>query len=246
MIPVDPRLSVIESRLSRVDRILAVGGGKGGVGKSLASAVLALTLADGGKKIGLLDLDLSTPSQHVILGAGGLFPKEERGIVPPVVNGVALLSLAYFLDEEAAPMRGADVSNIIVELLAITQWGGLDFLIVDLPPGLGDAVLDVLRLMRRAESLLVTIPSKVAFAAAERSWELLKGLDEPVLGLLENMRREEPSALVTHGCSARGIPYIGALPYDSGLEAALGDSGALLRTAFAGGIRRAASTCGLL
>ncbi len=143
----DPRISIINERLAKTKRIIAISSGKGGVGKSMVAATLALSLAGDGYKVGLFDLDFTGPSTHIILGVSkSVQPKEEKGLVPPVVNGLAFMSLVYFVGDNPAPLRGADVSNALIELLAVTQWGALDYLIIDMPPGIGDAVLDLVRL----------------------------------------------------------------------------------------------------
>ena len=160
---VDPRTSVINERLSRINRIIAVSSGKGGVGKSMVATTLALTLAHNGCKVGLFDLDFTSPSTHVILGAENVQPKEEKGLIPPTVHGLEYMSLVYFVGDNPAPLRGADVSNALIELLSVTQWGALDFLVIDMPPGIGDAVLDLVRLIKRIEFLIVTTPSLVGF-----------------------------------------------------------------------------------
>src|SRR3990170_4890960 len=144
---VDPRTSVISERLKRIGRIIAVSSGKGGVGKSLVATTLALALSRRGCKVGLFDLDFTSPSTHIILNAENAQPKEEKGIIPPVVKGIAYMSLVYYTGDKATPLRGADVSNALIELLSVTQWGKLDFLVIDMPPGIGDAVLDLLRLV---------------------------------------------------------------------------------------------------
>ena len=130
------RTSVIEKRLKNIKRIISVASGKGGVGKSLVASSLALSLSKRGYKVGLLDLDLYGPSSHIILGVDDYgFPEEEKGIIPPKISGINFMSIVYFTEDKPSPFRGIDISNIIIELLAITQWGELDYLIIDMPPG---------------------------------------------------------------------------------------------------------------
>ena len=162
----EPRTSVIEKRLKNIKRIIAVASGKGGVGKSLVASSLALHLAHKGHRVGLLDLDLYGPSSHIILGVANVSPTEKQGIIPPTVHGISFMSIVYFTEEKPSPFRGVDISNIILELLAITQWGTLDFLIIDMPPGIGDETLDVIRYMKTSEFLVavsythLTLPTK--------------------------------------------------------------------------------------
>ncbi len=228
MTSIDPRPSVIEERLKNVKRIIAVTGWKGGIGKSVTACTLALLLAKKGYKTGLFDLDFAGASDHIILGASGLFPKEEKGLEPPVYEGVKFMSLVFFSENKAVPLRGANVSDAIIELLAITQWGELDFLVLDMPPGINDAALDVMRFAKRAEVLAVTTPSVIARDVLERSLALYRSLKAPVLGVVENMGR-----------GPKGSGAAASLGYDAGLEAALGRPAALLRTGFCRDLDRA-------
>ncbi|HOW89030.1 MAG TPA: P-loop NTPase [Elusimicrobiales bacterium] len=226
---IDPRPSVIGERLSRVKRVIAVTGWKGGIGKSVTAAVLALILSRRGFRTGLFDLDFAGASAHLVLGAGGKFPKEVKGIEPPPVSGVGLMSVAFFSGDKAVALRGADVSDAMLELLAVTQWGELDFLIMDMPPGINDAALDVLRLLPRTEVLAVTIPSLMAHSVLERSLSLYRSLKVPVLGVVSNMETAGGRS------SAKW-----RVRRDAGLERALGRPERLLRTAFAADLGKVA------
>jgi ATP-binding protein involved in chromosome partitioning len=225
----DPRLSVIDRRLSGIKRIIAVTGGKGGIGKSLTSSLLALTLSRMGYRVGLLDLDLSAPSTHVILGIDGVYPKEEYGIIPPEVHGISFMSIIYFTGNEPAPLRGEDITNAMLELLAITQWGSLDFLIVDMPPGIGDASMDVIRWLKRAEFLVMTTASKVALETVKKVIKMLEELHKPVIGVVENMKMRESFA-VRDALNEFNVLLLGAIEFDMNLEDAIGDAHALVGT----------------
>ena len=187
----DPRPSVIAKRLAGVKRIIAVSGSKGGIGKSSIATSLALNLSEKGYKVGLFDLDMNGPSDHVILGVPDMFPVEDKGLIAPEFHGLRFMSIIYFTGNSPTALRGNDISNAIAELLAVTLWHDLDFMILDMPPGIGDATLDVIRLIRRMEYLLVTIPSRVAVQAVKKEIGLLRQLDIPVIGLIENMCRDE-------------------------------------------------------
>jgi ATP-binding protein involved in chromosome partitioning len=227
---IDPRPSVIEERLSGVSRIIPVTGGKGGIGKSVLSSCLALCLRRAGARVGLLDLDFSSPTLHVILGAPkGCFPKEDKGIVPPEVHGLSLMSMSFYSGARPAPLRGVDFSNAMIELLAITRWGSLDFLIVDMPPGITDATLDTLRLMRRAQPMLVTIPSRLALETLRRMVRMFRELGVGMLGAVENMCRE-PNALVRDEMARLQVGYLCEVRFDPMLEGALGEPERLLET----------------
>ena len=226
---IDPRISVISQRLGRTRRILAVSSGKGGVGKSIVATTLALTLARNGCRVGLFDLDFTSPSTHIILNATKVQLKEEKGIVPQVVHGLEYMSLVYFVGDKPAPLRGTDVSNALIELLSVTKWGKLDFLVIDMPPGIGDAVLDLVRLIKRIEFLIVTTPSLLAFETVKKQVSLLCGLKMPVIGIVENMKMDKTSGVQVETERLR-LRYLGAIPFDPHVEDAIGNETRLMST----------------
>ena len=236
----DPRTSIIDERMRGIGRIIAVSSGKGGVGKSLVAATLALTLAKKGYNVGLFDLDFTSPSTHIILGIEGVKPKEEKGIVPPVVHGIEYMSIVYYSGEHASPLRGADVSNALIELLSITRWGKLDFLVMDMPPGIGDATLDLIRLIRNIEFLIVTTPSQLAFETVRKLVSLLKELKIPMVGVIENMKMND-SKTIQQQTRKLGLDFLGKIPYDSKVEEAIGNTNKLLGTTFAKKVQQIAS-----
>ena len=227
----ETRTSVIEKRLNYIKRIISVASGKGGVGKSLVASTLAIYLADKGYRVGLLDLDLYGPSSHIILGVKNVFPEEEKGIIPPNINGIRFMSIVYFSEDKPSAFRGIDVTNIILELLAITQWGALDFLIIDMPPGIGDETLDVIRYIKKSEFLVVTTSSKVALGAVKKLLDILKELQLPIIGVIENMMMT-PSTLIKNEIKKINVPYLGEIPFDHELEQAIGKRSLLLKTNF--------------
>jgi ATP-binding protein involved in chromosome partitioning len=228
---IDPRTSIITERLARIRRIIAVSSGKGGVGKSMVATALALSLAKEGCRVGLFDLDFTGPSTHIILGVSdSLQPKEEKGIVPPTVDGLEYMSLVYYVGDNPAPLRGVDVSNVLIELLSVTQWGDLDFLIIDMPPGIGDAVLDLVRLVRRIEFLIVTTPSLLAFEVVKKQVALLCELHMPIIGVVENMKADK-SAAIKQETIKLGLKYLGSIGSDAKVESSIGNPEKLLNTA---------------
>ena len=233
----DPRTSVINKRLARIRRIIAVSSGKGGVGKSMVATTLALTLANNGCKVGLFDLDFTSPSTHVILGAENVQPKEEKGLIPPTVDGLEYMSLVYFVGDNPAPLRGEDVSNALIELLAVTQWGTLDFLVIDMPPGIGDVILDLMRLIKRIEFLIVTTPSLLAFETVKKQVALLCELKMPIIGVIENMKMDVAEGVEVE-TGKLGLKYLGEIPFDPQVEGAIGDEEKLLNTAIAKKLKR--------
>jgi len=218
----EARTSVIQKRIEKIQHIICIASGKGGVGKSMVASHLALSLSRNGHKVGLLDLDLYGPSTHVILGIKpDSFPEEHHGIIPPVIHGIHFMSVVYFTRDKPGAFRGDDISNIILELLAITQWGSLDYLIIDLPPGIGDEILDVIHLLPKSQFVVITIPSQVALRAVEKLLRLLKEVEVTLLGVIENMSIRE-NQMVADFCTKEAVKYLGRLEFDDSLEEAIG------------------------
>jgi ATP-binding protein involved in chromosome partitioning len=225
---IDPRTSIITKRLSKIRHIVAVTSGKGGVGKSMVSTALALSLARKGWRVGLFDIDFTGPSTHIILGVPrSVQPKEDKGLVPAKVEGLEYMSLVYFVAGKATPLRGSDVSNTLIELLAVTQWGELDYLIIDMPPGIGDPVLDLVRLVEHIEFLIVTTPSLLAFDVVKKQVEVLSELKMPIVGIVENMHRDNTDFIKTEA-DKLNIKYLGAVGYDAAVEDSIGKPQKLL------------------
>lgn len=236
----DPRPAVLGRRLRDVRRILAVTGGKGGIGKSSVAVGLALAFAETGSRVGLLDLDLWGPSDHVILGVPRPGLHEDGGLVPDRIGGVALMSIASIVGDDPALLRGDEVSDAILELLAVTLWGGLDVLLVDMPPGFGDTFLDAARFLPGAEHLVVTTPSELTQVTTRKTLQLLARLHLHVLGVVENLRPDDgasddgagPGASSAGRPASATVPILGSIRRDDGYEASLGDLDRLRATAF--------------
>nr|WP_258084818.1 Mrp/NBP35 family ATP-binding protein [Thermococcus thermotolerans] len=237
---VDPRVKGIEGRLEKVKRIIPVVSGKGGVGKSLVSTTLALVLAEKGYKVGLLDLDFHGASDHVILGFEPKeFPEEEYGVIPPTVHGIKFMSIVYYSEDKPTPMRGMEISDALIELLAITRWDELDYLIIDMPPGLGDQFLDVLRFLKRGEFLVVATPSKLSINVVEKLLTLLRERGYRILGIVENLRLDDEKG-IEELAKRFNVPYLTGVPMYRDLEEKIGKPEELLKTEFAEGIREVA------
>ncbi len=232
----DPRTSIVDDRLKEIDRIIAVSSGKGGVGKSLVASTLALTLRQDEYKVGLFDLDFTSPSTHLILGAKDARPKEEKGIIPPTILGLEYMSIIYYSKDHAVPLRGADVSNALIELLSITRWGKLDFLVIDTPPGIGDVTLDLIRLVKKIEFLVVTTPSLLAFETVRKLADLLKELHIPIRGIVENMKNSN-AGIIRELSNKTGLEFLSGIFYDSKIEEAIGHPVKLLKTDFAKSVK---------
>lgn len=228
----EARIDIIDKRLKNIRRIISVASGKGGVGKSLVASTLALNLQKKGYKVGLLDLDLYGPSSHIILGVENYTsPKEEKGIIPPKIDGINFISIVYYTEDKPSPFRGVDISNIIIEILAITQWGELDYLIIDMPPGIGDETLDVIKLVKKSEFLIVTTPSKVSMGAVNKLLKILKELNLPIIGIIENMKMKDLK-LVKDSVSEIGLRYLGFISFDYRIEESIGNTEKLLKSDF--------------
>jgi len=237
----DPRTSIIEKRLQNIKRVIAVSGGKGGIGKSVTSSLLALALSKEGYKVGLLDLDLSSPSDHVILGIKDVIPVEENGVVPPEVNDVQFMSVVFYAQDKPTPLRGEEISDAIKEILCITRWNNLDFLIIDMPPGIGDELFDTIELFKKTEFLLLSTSSKVVFETVRKLMLLLQEMRIPVLGIAENMKRKEES-FVREVCDKYKVSFLGEIRFDENFENAVGNVGKILHTKVFKDIQKIAKT----
>lgn len=220
----DPRSAVFEKRLKPAARIVAIGGGKGGVGKTTVASLTALVAARSGLRVGLLDLDVHGSAAHVVLGIDPRFPDEEGGILPLAgPRGIHFMSAAAFSADRPLALRGAEVTEAISELLAVTIWPALDVLVVDLPPGLGEGLLDTLKFIPRTEIVAVTTPSKPATSVSARFLKAVSPV-ATVLGLVVNRDRSSGAAQFAD----TGAPVLARVPEDEGLEAAIGDPEAML------------------
>ena len=208
--------------------IIAVASGKGGVGKSTVSVNLAASLASAGSAVGLLDADVYGPSIPRMMGASGPLEQDEEGLMKPVVNhGVKLVSVGFAAREsDAIIFRGPLVGKMIKRFLGEVAWGDLDYLLVDLPPGTGDASLSLAQAAPLSGAVIVTTPQQVALADVRKCIAMFQRLKVPIIGIVENMSYfESPdSGTRTHifgsggGRAAGeelGIPFLGEIPIDS-------------------------------
>jgi ATP-binding protein involved in chromosome partitioning len=224
---IDPRPGGAARQLAGVGRIVAFCSAKGGVGKSFCAAAAGVFLAGAGRSVGLLDLDLASAAAHIFLGVPLRLPQEDRGVLPlPVVPGLSLMSAAVFTRERGLALRGGEVSDAILELLCVTRWGSLDALLVDMPPGIGEEVLDLARLAPRLEAVVVSSPSEVSVRIVGRLLGVLDHMRVPVAGVLANMVRDD-AAGVREMARSHGVHFAAEVPWDPGVEAALGDPQAL-------------------
>ncbi|MGA2013907.1 MAG: Mrp/NBP35 family ATP-binding protein [Solirubrobacteraceae bacterium] len=180
-----------EGALAQVSNVICVGSGKGGVGKSSLTANLAAALAADGKRVGVLDADVWGYSQPRMLGVGGERPQvnSERKLIPIVAQeGITVMSIGFFVEHDAAVVwRGPMLHKALQQFLEDVEWGVLDYLLIDLPPGTGDVSMTLAQLLPQAKFLIVTTPQQVAQKVAARSAEMAAKLKLEICGVIENM-----------------------------------------------------------
>ena len=186
-----------------IGRVIAIASGKGGVGKSTVTANLAVALRDLGYRVGVLDADIYGPSQPKMFGVEGYLPEALREdeidkIIPARAHEIELMSIGFFVrPDDALLWRGAMAVNALKQLIHQTRWGGLDFLLIDLPPGTGDIHLSIIQELRIDTAVIVSTPQQVAVADVVRGVEMFRNehVGIPVAGIIENMAWFTPEEL---------------------------------------------------
>jgi ATP-binding protein involved in chromosome partitioning len=204
--------------------IIAISSGKGGVGKSTVASNLAIALARQGARVGLMDADIYGPNIPRMMGVDDQPVVENQKIIPLEAHGVKVMSLGFMIErDQPAIWRGPIIMKIITQFVRDVAWGQLDFFLVDLPPGTGDAQLSLVQATRVAGALIVTTPQEVAIGDALRGAKMFQRVDVPVLGVIENMswlecaHCGERTFLFGSGGGARlavelGVPLLGQIP----------------------------------
>lgn len=210
--------------------MVGVSSGKGGVGKSTVSTNLAAVWAKTGFRVGLLDADIYGPDIPTMFGVMEKPKIADHQVVPIEAHGVKLMSIGFLVDEDApAIWRGPIIMGVVRQFLQQVVWGELDILVVDLPPGTGDAQLSLCQLVRVDGAVMVTTPQDVAVGGVLRGIRMFEKLDVPVLGVVENMRGFAcPSCGATHDIFGSGggerlaasidVPFLGAIPLGSAVR----------------------------
>lgn len=220
------KVEVDTAPIEGIKNIIAVASGKGGVGKSTTTVNLALALQAEGAKVGILDADIYGPSQPMMLGVKDEQPvsHDQKTFEPVKAHGINVMSIGFLVDEDTATIwRGPMVSNALQQLLSQTNWGGLDYLVIDLPPGTGDIQLTLSQKVPVTGALIVTTPQDIALIDAKKAISMFNKVNIPSLGIVENM--------ATHICSncghneaifgegggesladKFGVPLLGSLP----------------------------------
>ena len=215
--------------LGEIKNIVAVASGKGGVGKSTVAVNLALAWAAQGARVGILDADIYGPSQPLMLGLAAERPVSADGkrLLPLTAHGVSAMSIGFLVDAEQ-PMvwRGPMVTQALTQLLGETEWGALDYLVVDMPPGTGDIQLTLAQRVPVAGAVIVTTPQDIALADARKGLKMFEKVAVPVLGIVENMsvhvcpKCGHTDHIFGAGGGARmaaqyGVKLLGELPLDA-------------------------------
>ena len=219
-----------------VRNVVAVASGKGGVGKSTVAVNIAVALAQSGAKVGLLDADIYGPNVPTMMGADRLPPQDNSGkLIPAKAHGVELMSIG-FLVKPGQPLiwRGPMLHSAIRQFLGDVEWGELDYLIIDLPPGTGDAQLSLAQSIPLSGGVIVTLPQAVSLEDARRGLEMFRELNVPILGVVENMSYLEMpdgtrmDVFGTGGgqklAEASKVPFLGQIPMDPAVRIG-GDAG---------------------
>jgi len=213
----------------RIDRpirnAVAVASGKGGVGKTTVAVNIAVSLARAGARVGLLDADIYGPNVPTMMGVDHMPTPRDNKMIPAEAYGVKLMSIA-FLVKPGQPLiwRGPMLHSAIRQFIADVDWGELDYLIVDLPPGTGDAPLSLSQSLPLTGAVIVTMPQKVSLEDASRGLEMFRTMDVPILGVVENMSflelpNGERMDVFGEGGGKRlaeqaGVPFLGGIPMD--------------------------------
>jgi ATP-binding protein involved in chromosome partitioning len=219
-----------------VRNVVAVASGKGGVGKSTVAVNVAVALAQSGAKVGLLDADIYGPNVPTMMGVRRLPPQNDSGkLVPAQAYGVSVMSIG-FLVKPGQPLiwRGPMLHSAIRQFLTDVEWGELDYLVIDLPPGTGDAQLSLAQSIPLSGGLIVTLPQAVSLEDARRGLEMFRELNVPILGVVENMSYLElpdGTRMDVFGsggglklAEAASVPFLGQIPMDAAVRVG-GDGG---------------------
>jgi ATP-binding protein involved in chromosome partitioning len=223
----DPRLLRALKTLSEVKRVYVVLSSKGGVGKSTVSTLLALYASSTGVPCGLLDLDFVNPSTHVILGlrAEDIKYQEERGVTPHRIGLLSYFTIVAYTRDLPLALRGESARSALREVLSIVNWGDLELLLVDTPPGISDEHLELIYALRGViKPLVVATPSRLAWRSISKLVSILRDVGYSEVYLVENMGAGE----LERASSDLGVKYLGYIPVSKQLEESIGNPSRLL------------------
>ena len=214
----------IEKEIAGIRHIVAVSSGKGGVGKSTVAVNLAVSLAQMGARTGILDTDVYGPNVPIMLGGNDMPEVRGNNIVPPVYHGVKTMSIGLLNPgDKAVIWRGPMLHSAVQQFLRQVEWGELDYLVVDMPPGTGDVQLSMAQMVALAGAVLVTTPQEVALSDVRKAYSMFEQLNVPVLGIVENMSffecPNDGAKFFIFGngggealAERYGVPFLGGIP----------------------------------
>lgn len=224
------RGAIDKTAVEGIKHIIAVSSGKGGVGKSTVAVNLAVALAQLGARVGILDTDVYGPNVPIMLGGRDMPEARGEKIIPPVYHGVKTMSIGLLNPgDKAVVWRGPMLHTAVSQFLRQVEWGELDYLVVDMPPGTGDVQLSLAQMVALAGAVLVTTPQEVSLSDVRKAYNMFEQLHVPCLGIVENM-----SYFVCSNCSERheifghgggesladryGVPFLGGIPLSIGVR----------------------------
>ena len=229
--------SAVSRAIPGIKHIIAVGAGKGGVGKTTVSVNLAIALTRSGSRVGIIDADVYGPNVPMMLGISSQLESDGKKIVPAEKNGIRVVSMGFLADEKAPLIwRGPMLHGVVRQFFQDVRWGELDYLVVDMPPGTGDVALSLSQTVPVSGAVVVTTPQKVSLADSRRAVGMYEKLNIPTLGIIENM-----SYYVCPGCEQEAdlfgkgggvqiaeelnVPFLGQIPLCTPIRVG-GDTGA--------------------
>jgi len=225
-----------DNLIPTVKHTIAISSGKGGVGKSTVAVNLACALVKQGARVGLMDADMYGPNVPMMMGVQKQPEQKDGKLLPAVSHGVKLISMGFFVPEETPlTWRGPMIHTAIQQFFRDVLWGDLDYLLVDLPPGTGDAQLSISQLVPLSGAVIVTTPQEVALHDSRKGLVMFQKVNVPILGIIENMsyyvcgKCGERTEIFSYGGGERaaeklGLPFLGRIPIDPAIRAG-GDSG---------------------
>jgi ATP-binding protein involved in chromosome partitioning len=229
----DPRIK--DRKDLKIKNVIAVASGKGGVGKSTLAVNIAIALSQTGARVGLMDADIYGPNTHTMLGVDKIPSPEKGRIIPAEKYGIKLISIGLLVDpQQPLIWRGPMLHSAIQQFVMDVEWKDLDYLIVDLPPGTGDAQISLSQVIDITAGIIVTLPQKVSVDDARRAARMFEQLSIPIIGVVENMSYlimpdGDKNRIFGEGGGEKlateiGVPFLGSIPIDSAIRAG-GDSG---------------------
>jgi ATP-binding protein involved in chromosome partitioning len=225
-----------DNLIPTVKHTIAISSGKGGVGKSTVAVNLACALVKQGARVGLMDADMYGPNVPMMMGVQKQPEQQDGKLLPAVSHGVKLISMGFFVPEETPlTWRGPMIHTAIQQFFRDVLWGDLDYLLVDLPPGTGDAQLSISQLVPLSGAVIVTTPQQVALHDSRKGLVMFQKVNVPILGIIENMsyyvcgKCGERTEIFSYGGGEKaaeklGLPFLGRIPIDPAIRAG-GDSG---------------------